>query len=125
LTRMRHMKLDDAKYQLCQQAWELSEPCDAELLTKIFHAAKFPGSKHDDLGIDSGPILYILFVAVFYLAVVAMLVGSNMKRNRRAAAEEDADKVQVVDYSEQFGTRVRVLDPNSMEEEEGPLSDPV
>ena len=32
---------------------------------------------------------------------------------------------QVVDYSEQFGTTVRVLDPNSMDEEEGPLSDPV
>jgi len=118
------MKLEDAKYQLCQQAWELSEPCDAELLTKIFHAAKFPGSKQEDLGIESGPILYILFVAVFYLAVVAMLVGSNMKRNRHAAADE-TDKVQVVDYSEQFGTTVRVLDPNSMDEEEGPLSDPV
>ena len=45
---------------------ELGEPCDATLLTRIFHAAHFRSTPIEDEGLfTSGPIVYVMVGCFF------------------------------------------------------------
>ena len=58
---------------------------------------------------------------MFYLAVVLVLVGSNLRRPR--TEEVEGGRGCVVEYRDDAGTTTRILDAAVQEEEEGCLAD--
>ena len=71
------------------------------------------------------------FVGVFYLCVVLVLVGTNMRRERSSREDGDSDATEgkdrgvVVEFSRQDGVSTRIVDARCDEEEEGGLADSV
>jgi len=100
--------IESVKLQLCQQAWVLAEPCDPGRLTRMFQTGspESPLTIHPNFTIQSGSAMaYILAVALFYICLVLLLVGTNFARTHQ---ERMGKKEHVVEFKEGAGTTSRI-----------------
>lgn len=117
------MTLQEAKDELCKEAWKLNEPCDAGLLTQLYHTHHNQGAQHNsDLASDlsnDGIILYIVVIALFYVSVVVVLVLTSLRQKRMRAANYGGEKrSQVVQCTHQGVVSTKVMDPTEEDEDD-------
>eukprot|EP00093_Oithona_nana_P012596 12596.XXX_533412_535134_1 [CDS] Oithona nana genome sequencing. len=98
------MTMDEARAKLCAEAKILGRDCNAELLQRHY----FSGA-HEDFAISQSKdaIIYVTIVVVFYVAIVLLLIGTNLKAGRVTRGARF--KQHVVEYTEGNGAANRLV----------------
>merc|ERR1719438_144354 len=109
------MTMDEARAKLCAEAKILGRDCNAELLQRHY----FSGA-HEDFAISQSKdaIIYVTIVVVFYVAIVLLLIGTNLRAGRMTRGARF--KQHVVEFSEGSGAANRLV-PSSSRGGSGPL----
>merc|ERR1711878_190309 len=96
--------MEEAKAKLCAQAKILGRDCNAELMQHHFF-----GGSQDETGIQQSKdaIIYVTIVVVFYVAIVLLLIGTNLRAGRVTRGARF--KQHVVEYTEGNGAANRLV----------------
>lgn len=98
------MTMEEARAKLCAEAKILGRDCNAELLQHHF----FAGS-HEDMVVSQSKdaIIYVTIVVVFYVAIVLLLIGTNLRAGRMTRGARF--KQHVVEFNESSGAANRLV----------------
>jgi len=96
--------MEEARAKLCAEAKILGRDCNTEL----FQHHYFSGS-HDDMVVSQSKdaIIYVTIVVVFYVAIVLLLIGTNLRAGRMTRGARF--KQHVVEFNESSGAANRLV----------------
>jgi len=102
------MTMEEARAKLCAEAKILGRDCNKEL----FQHHYFSGS-HDDMVVSQSKdaIIYVTIVVVFYVAIVLLLIGTNLRAGRMTRSARF--KHHVVEFNEASGAANRLVPSRS------------
>jgi len=98
------MSLEEARMKLCAQARLMGRECNPSLLGEhVTHVSRHHGGEtgsHEDVIAQQSKdaIVYVTIVVVFYVAIVLLLIGTNLRAG--GAGRGARFKKHVVEYSE-------------------------
>lgn len=98
------MTMEEARAKLCAEAKILGRDCNTEL----FQHHYFSGN-HDDMVVSQSKdaIIYVTIVVVFYVAIVLLLIGTNLRAGRITRSARF--KQHVVEFNESSGAANRLV----------------
>jgi len=110
------MTMEEARAKLCAEAKILGRDCNKEL----FQHHYFSGS-HDDMVVSQSKdaIIYVTIVVVFYVAIVLLLIGTNLRAGRMTRSARF--KHHVVEFNEASGAANRLVPSRSTSSSSGGL----
>jgi len=102
------MTMEEARAKLCAEAKILGRDCN----TDLFQHHYFSGS-HDDMVVSQSKdaIIYVTIVVVFYVAIVLLLIGTNLRAGRITRSARF--KQHVVEFNESSGAANRLVPSRS------------
>jgi len=110
------MTMEEARAKLCAEAKILGRDCNTEL----FQHHYFSGS-HDDMVVSQSKdaVIYVTIVVVFYVAIVLLLIGTNLRAGRMTRSARF--KHHVVEFNEASGAANRLVPSRSTSSSSGGL----
>jgi len=106
------MTLEEARMKLCAQAKILGHDCNPTMMADslrhhLVGAGK--GGNHDDMVAQQSKdaIIYVTIVVVFYVAIVLLLIGTNLRAG--GAGRGARFKKHVVEFTEGSGAENRLV----------------
>merc|ERR550519_49329 len=113
-------QLEEATARLCQQAKLMSQPCDPQTLSSLYHSQLEGRSAMDQGGMDQqskDAVIYVTVIVVFYIAIVALLIGTNLRGG--VWWEKGARfKRHIVEFEEGEGATDKIVTIHEDDEEE-------
>jgi len=110
------MTLEEARLKLCAQAKILGHDCSPSMIANTMH--HHLGGMHGQLGHDDmvaqqskDAIIYVTIVVVFYVAIVLLLIGTNLRAG--GAGRGARFKKHVVEFTEGSGAENRLVAASS------------
>jgi len=109
------MSMEEVKMKLCAQARLLGRECNPSVMvdgTAITHLSRghhYQSGDHDDVIAQQSKdaIIYVTIVVVFYVGIVVLLIGTNLRAG--GAGRGARFKKHVVDYTEGTGAESRLV----------------
>jgi len=111
------MSMEEVKMKLCAQARLLGRECNPAVMvdgTAITHLSRGghhyqSGGDHDDVIAQQSKdaIIYVTIVVVFYVGIVVLLIGTNLRAG--GAGRGARFKKHVVEYTEGTGAESRLV----------------
>jgi len=108
------MSLEEAKMKLCAQARLLGRECNPALMSDssaLTHLNRhhLQSNGHEDVIAQQSKdaIVYVTIVVVFYVAIVLLLIGTNLRAG--GAGRGARFKKHVVEYTEGAGAESRLV----------------
>ncbi|XP_040580110.1 uncharacterized protein [Lepeophtheirus salmonis] len=104
------MTMDEAKIKLCTQAKILGLDCNPMTLKNKLHHQNIYGHQEILAQQSKDAIIYVTIVVVFYIAVVLLLIGTNLKAGKNLRSAKF--KSHVVEFNEKDGSKSKLVPSN-------------
>merc|ERR1712080_254803 len=113
-------EFEEATARLCQQAKLMSRPCDPQTLSTLYHSELEGNHGLYQGGLDQqskDAVIYVTVIVVFYIAIVALLIGTNLRGG--VWWEKGARfKRHIVEFEEGEGATDKIVTINEDDDEE-------